>query len=148
MELTLNVSDPEVVFDLDKLPIGPERDLYAASALRLGVLSLRQARGELDSASIREAGQSLIGEFRELLVDRSTKISTEMASALKTYFDPGTGTLPQRIESLIRNDGELEKALRTHLAPENSMLARTLSVHLGEATARFRMLSPGTAERR
>src|SRR5436305_14656531 len=85
MELTVNVSDPEVVFELEKLPIGPERDLYARSALQLGVLSLRQARGELDSASIRDAGQSLISEFRELLVDRSTKISTEMASALETY---------------------------------------------------------------
>jgi hypothetical protein len=146
LELNLSIADTEVVLELEKVPDGQERSLYATTALRLGVLALRQARGELDTAAIREAGQSLIGEFKELLADRTAKLSSEMASALRAYFDPSTGTLPQRIESLIRNDGELEKALRSHLAPENSTLARTLSTHLGADSPLFKMLSPGTAE--
>jgi hypothetical protein len=144
--LTLEVRDPEVVAELEKHPEGPTRNRYALGALRLGVIALRQASGQLDSAAVREAGQEILGELRELLTERGSKITGEIGSALRQYFDPSTGTLPQRIESLIRNDGDLERALRAHLAPENSTIARTLAAHLGEDSPLFKLLSPDDAQ--
>ena len=62
-----------------------------------------------------------------LLAQRGTEITTDLSGALQHYFDPTTGALHQRIEALLRNDGDLDRALRTHLAPENSTIARALA---------------------
>jgi hypothetical protein len=143
--LELEVSDPEVVAELRKHSEGAPREAYALGALRLGVLSLRQAAGELDATAIREAGQNLISSLSELLAKHGTEITTDLAGALRQYFDPTTGALPQRIEALLSNDGDLDRALRAHLAPENSTIARALAAHLGEGSQLFRLLSPTDA---
>ena len=41
--LTLRVSDPEAVAELLKYGEGAQREMFALSALRLGILTLRQA---------------------------------------------------------------------------------------------------------
>ena len=143
--LALEISDAEVIAELKKHTDGVAREAYAIGALRLGVLSLRQAAGELDATAIREAGQKLLSSLAELLAQRGTEITTDLSGALRQYFDPTTGALPQRIEALLRNDGELDRALRTHLAPENSTIARALATHLGEGSQLFKLLSPTDA---
>ena len=143
--LALEVSDPEVVAELQKHGEGTPRQAYSLGALRLGVQALRQAAGALDATAIREAGQNLIASLAELLAKRGTEITTDLAGALRQYFDPTTGALPQRIEALLRNDGELDRALRIHLAPENSTIARALAIHIGEGSPLFKLLSPTDA---
>lgn len=64
LKLNLEVTDPEVTAELAKWKEGPERDGYAFTALRLGVLTLQQARGELDAQAIRRAGEHLVAEVR------------------------------------------------------------------------------------
>jgi hypothetical protein len=143
--LTLEISDPDVVAELGKHTVGEPREKYALSALRLGVLALRQAAGELDATTIRSAAQDMLAGLGQLLAVRGTEIATDITGALRQYFDPSTGALPQRIESLLRNDGELDRALRTHLAPENSTIARALAAHFGEGSAISKLLSPTDA---
>ncbi len=46
--LELIITDPEVISELWAKPEGRERDEYALGALRLGILALRQARGQID----------------------------------------------------------------------------------------------------
>jgi hypothetical protein len=115
------------------------------SALRLGVLALRQAAGELDATTVRDAAQELLAGLGQLLAQRGTEITTDISGALRQYFDPSTGALPQRIEALLRNDGELDRALRAHLGPENSTIAQALAAHLGEGSEIFKLLSPTDA---
>ncbi|MEQ1947398.1 MAG: hypothetical protein ABL995_09420 [Bryobacteraceae bacterium] len=145
LEIRLEVSDPDVVFELRKHREGPAREDYASSALRLGVLALRQAAGELDSTTIRAAAQHMLTDLGQLLSHRGTDITNEISGALRQYFDPSSGALPQRIEALLRNDGELDRALRAHLAPENSTIAQALAAHFGEGSAIFKLLSPTDA---
>jgi hypothetical protein len=146
LTLTLNISDSEVISELEKHGDGIGRERYALVALRLGVLTLRQAKGELDATTVRQAGQDILNSLSELLTVRGGEITSGIAGALRQYFDPNTGTLPQRIESLIRNDGDLERALRAHVGPENSMIARALAAQVGEQSAIFKLLSPDNAE--
>jgi hypothetical protein len=143
--LQLKVTDPEISAALRSYPEGEPRSQFALGALRLGVLALRAAVGQIDTGEIRNAGQKLMSDFKSLLVERSGDLTNEITSALKQYFDPQTGLLPQRIQSLIQNDGDLEKLLRSHLAPQDSVIARTLAAHLGEGSPIFRMLSPTDA---
>lgn len=146
LELTLRVTDPEVISELRRRPAGEERERYAAAALRLGVLSLRMAGGQLDTAAIKEAGQELIAKVHELLTTRASDLTTQFATTLARYFDPGQGSVPQRLEALVKEGGELERLLRSQVGPQDSVLAKALAASLGEGSAIFRLLSPNDAE--
>lgn len=142
--LGLAVTDPEVVAELRRLPAGLPRQRFALDALRIGVLSMRAASGELDVRAVRDAGQQLVLELRSMLAERSTALTATMAEALTRYFDPATGVVTQKLERLTKDGGELERVLRQHVGDE-STLVRTLAAHVGEASPLFRMLSPEDA---
>jgi hypothetical protein len=142
--LTLTVSDPEVLAELQRHD-GDDREQYAQSALRIGVLALRTAAGQIDVASIREAGARLVGDLRELLSARAAEMTERLTSTLTQYLDPQSGALPQRMQAILREDGELDRLLRTHVGEDDSILARSLAAHLGEGSPVFRLLSPTDA---
>ncbi len=142
LHLDLHVTDSDVVLELQRHPEGDERQRYALAALRLGVTSLRTARGDLDATAVREAGEKLLSDIRDLLTTRAAGLSHQMATTLAQYFDPHTGALPQRLRALLEQGGELERLLRSHFGPDESLLARTMAAHLGDGSPLFRMLSP------
>lgn len=138
--LTLDVRDPEVIAELDRREPG-EREIWALGALRVGVLALRQASGALDTAAIREAAEHMLDGVRATF-DQRGKIITD---AIRQYFDPKDGELPRRLEALLKSDGDLDRALRSHLAGENSTVARTLATQIGEGSPLLKLLSPTDA---
>src|SRR5579862_1190716 len=123
VDLRLVVREPETVLELCRHAVGLPRDTFALSALRVGVLALRQAGGVIDSASVRQEGDRLVASVRELLAERCSQMVSSVAGTLKQYFDPTTGQLPQRLERLLMKDGELESLLGRHLDGDASMLA-------------------------
>lgn len=143
--LDLTVTDPEVIRELERYPEGADRDRYALSALRLGVLSLRLASGQIDGTEIRRAADRLLSDVQTLLTERTGQVLGQISGELKQYFDPKTGVVPLRIESLVQKDGELEKILQSHLGPQNSVMARTLVEHVGASSPLFKILSPTEA---
>ena len=145
LELRLVVTDPEVLAELGRRPEGVERDRFALAALRLGVLALRMAGGQIDGAVIREAGERLLGDLRELLGQRAGELSRQLGETLTRYLDPQSGLLPQRLDALLKTDGDLERLLRQHLGTDDSTLARTLAEHLGRGAPIFRLLAPDDA---
>ena len=146
VDLRLEVIDPEVVFELTKRPIGEERAQFALTALRIGVLSLRAAAGQLDSASVKETGDKLMADIRELLTGRARELTSTIATSLTQYFDPATGLVSQKLESLVKKDGELARVLSEHLDSDDSVLARTLAGYLGQQSPVFKLLSPNEAQ--
>ena len=143
--LALEVSDAEVVAELKKHSEGAPRQAFALGALRLGVLSLRQAAGELDATAIREAGQKLLSSLAELLAQRGTEITTDLSAP--------SGSISIRQPAHFPSASKLSSAMMvssiglsgTHLAPENSTIARALATHLGEGSQLFKLLSPTDA---
>ena len=142
LSLSVLVTDPEVVAELARHPEGAAREQYALSALRLGVLALRQASGSIDADRIRAEGERLVGDVRALLSEQATALTSNLSGTIAQYFDPQTGDLPQRLDRLVRRDGDLEAVLRRHLDGEASSLARTLARHVGEASPILKHLSP------
>jgi hypothetical protein len=145
IELALDVTDAEVVAELRRFPEGVERDRHALAALRVGILALRVASGQLDASSIREAGHAIVSEVRELLSTRATELHERVGATLTHYFDAQRGAVPQRLDALVRSDGEIERLLRAHVAGDDSLLARSLAKHIGEASPLFKLLSPTDA---
>jgi hypothetical protein len=140
--LRLEVTDPEVLAELRQRSEGDEREQFALAALRIGVLALRSAAGQVDAATIREAGGVLVSEVRDVLSQRVTEMSERVAATLTQYLDPQSGALPQRLNSLVRQDGELERLFRAQIGADDSQLARSLASHLGEGSPLFKLLSP------
>lgn len=146
IEMHLVVRDPETVSELWRQCDDESRNSYALSALRLGVLALRQASGIVDVSAIRGEGERLVSSVRELLSERSSQLLTGLSAALRQYFDPNDGQLPQRLERLVKREGELESMLVRHLSSDGSTIARTLAAHMGEQSPLLRMLSPNQSD--
>ena len=142
LELLLRITDPELVAELASYPKGRARDGFALSALRIGVLALRQARGRIDADVIRSESEKLIAEFRKGLGEHQQAVTLQMSGSLREYFDPASGRFNERVERLVRRDGELETLLQRQIGPEDSELGKTLAAHFGEQSQLMKLLSP------
>jgi hypothetical protein len=142
IELALVVRDHDMLMELWQRKDGRERDQYAMSALRLGILALRSATGAVDAGAIRHAGEHLVGQIREMLVERSAQLTGELAAALKTYFDPASGQIPQRLEQLVKSGGDLDHVLAKYIDGDGSSMARTLAEHVGKNSPLLRSSPP------
>ncbi len=108
---------------------------------------LGQAQGSVDAETLRSEGQRLIGKLNHELVLGIREIDSKIASNLKQYFDPQTGHFTERVERLVRKDGDLEKVLRQQIGDgENSELARSLARRIGETSPLMRRLDPNDAD--
>ena len=145
LALELIVTDPEVCAELASREAGNERECYALAALRIGVQAMRQANGAIDAASVREEGTHLVQSIREVLVDHASRCTGDIAGSLKSYFDPESGQLVQRLDRLVKKDGEIDDLLRQHLGNDSSTVAQTLASHIGEQSPLLKMLSPDQA---
>lgn len=140
--LNLEVTDPETVTELQGLSEGSARDLYALKALRIGVLALRQARGQVDVQAVRSEGDRLLELLNNQFHEQSRVLQERVNGTLKEYFDPESGRLEDRVRRLLKQDGELEEVLRRQIGLENSELSRTLKTYLGEESPLLKWLSP------
>ena len=142
MQLHLDITDAEVIAEIRARPEGADRTAYALGALRIGVLAMRTASGQVDAAAIREAGAALISELREVMAERAAELAGSMKTELARHLDPKTGTLPQRLDRLVSKGGEIERCMTAQIAPENSVLSEMLVQKIGRDSPIFRMLSP------
>ena len=142
ISLTLHVSDPETCAELEEHAEGRPRHNFAVSALKIGVLALRHARGRIDTDRIREEGDRLVEKLGSALADHQRGVIEQLTANLKEYFDPQSGRFNERVERLIKRDGELEQLLRDHVGGDGSELVRTLSGHIGEQSPLMQVLDP------
>ena len=80
--LELNVTDAEVIAELCQRVEGRERDDYALSALRLGVLALKQARGQVDAQALKREGELLLKDVAQALTEHRTHLDGTLSKAL------------------------------------------------------------------
>jgi hypothetical protein len=143
LSLDLTVTDPEVVAELCAKPEGHERDEYALGALRLGVLALRQARGQIDANTLRHEGERLLGDVQVALSEHRAGLDRTLVGTLKDYFDPESGRFSERVERLLKKDGDLETLLSRKVTAADSEMCRALAGLVGKDSPLCRLLSPG-----
>lgn len=142
VRLDLTVTDRETVTELMKHEDAAEQIDFALSALKIGVVAIRHASGVVDAKSIHDECQKFVDVVGNTLTAHSISMSGQVEKLLGKYFDPTSGEFQQRIDRLIRKDGELEAILGKHLQGENSSLASTLEQHVGSNSPLLQMLSP------
>ena len=81
LPLELTVSDRETIEQLCAFEDGSAREEYALSALRIGVLALKQAAGEIDAEAVKREADRMLGDLRRQLGEHSLEVRTgrEMA---------------------------------------------------------------------
>src|SRR5262249_35160531 len=144
--LEINVTDPELISELTAYPEGKPRDDYALCALRIGLLALQQARGQVDGDTIKREGERLLSGLEEKLKMHASGLDNQITGALKEYFDPESGRVQERIQRLVKKDGELEEILRRQIGQQDSELCKTLSAHFGADSPLMKLLSPKESE--
>ena len=147
VDLYLSVQDPEVYSELVKRK-EPERREFALAALRVGVMAIRQAQGQVDAGEIKDAGEKVIRHMSEALESHRRDTAQQVEGCIKEYFDPQGGQFTQRIRALVgqgEESGELERIIRNQVEGDASVLSRTLAAHVGEGSALMRALDPQSA---
>ena len=142
LPLELTVTDADVIAALWQCPEGAERDEFALRALRIGVLALKQAQGQIDATSVRQEGERMLRSIENALQQHGQLLNERLSHNLKEYFDPQSGKFQERVERLICKDGDLEQVLRRNIGDEDSELCRTLLSHVGDSSPLMKVLSP------
>jgi hypothetical protein len=141
-DLSIHITDPEVIAELEAQPNARAQAEFARDALRLGVLAMRGARRQEDGAALSRESDRLHEELTRNLVARQSESTFQLTELLREYFDPASGKFNDRVERLVQREGELEQLLKRQVAGDDSALARTLAAHLGEHSPVMRVLDP------
>jgi hypothetical protein len=144
--LELTIDDPETVAELCRHTEGEERDQFAVRALRIGVLALRQARGQIDGEVVRRESERLLATMQSQLGEHSNSVQDRLSGLLRDYFDPSNGRFQERVDRLVRKDGDLEQLLRRQIGSQDSELCRTLTSHFGNDSPLMKVLSPDQSQ--
>lgn len=143
----LAITDPEVLAAVSEHPNGPQRTEFVSTCLKIGVLSLRAARGVVDGAAIRTAGDHMIEQLTERLSSYRTLLEENLSGSLSHYFDPASGLFSVRVESLVKDDGELARVIQGQVTAVQQGLANTMERFLGENSSFLSLLDPSESNR-
>ncbi|MEM1396492.1 MAG: hypothetical protein AAGH38_03470, partial [Pseudomonadota bacterium] len=131
LKVELFIEDPDILEALNALPPGKQRRSFIEAALKIGVTAMRQAQGRIDADRVRDEGERLMGDLTNALGTYRQGVSEDIQRTLKEYFDPSSGRFSERVERLVRKDGELEAVMKAQVEGDGSVLMRTLASHLG-----------------
>ncbi len=146
LDLQLTVVDRDTIEELLAYPCGQGRELVALNALRIGVLALKQARGRIDVDLIQRETQRMLAGLERQLSAHALQTQEKLTGSLKEYFDPESGRFPERVQQLVKADGELEQLLRRQIGGDDSQLCKTLLAHFGQQSPLMKMLNPKESE--
>jgi hypothetical protein len=142
MIVTFAVNDPEVLLALGEYPDGQPRTHFLVTALKVGVLSLKAARGTLDSDTVRREGDRLMEQLGERLNAWRGKFEERVTGSLAHYFDPQQGTFTERVNRLTHADGELASVVRQQVKEAEAGLSRVFEQFVGENSQLLKLLDP------
>ncbi|HZY17281.1 MAG TPA: hypothetical protein VFE82_02315 [Ramlibacter sp.] len=140
--VTFAVNDPEVLLALSEYPEGPARTNFLVTALKVGVLSLKAARGTLDSDTVRRESDRLVEMLAGRLNEWGGKFREKVAGSLSHYFDPQQGVFVERVDRLTKADGDLASVVRLQVRDAEQSLSKVFEQFVGENSQLLKVLDP------
>ncbi len=139
---SLTIHDPEVVAAVAEYPSGPQRNDFVNTCLKIGVLSLRAARGLVDGESIRREGDHLIATLTERLNSQRDAMLGGVGASLTHYFDPSSGLFTERMQRLVKDDGEIAGVMQEQMRQAQTGLTTMFERFVGENSDFFKLMAP------
>lgn len=118
-----------------------QRTSLALDGWSIGMRAVQTAYRRAEEAHLGDIGQQLTKEIEERMGAHFAQHHAAFTEHLRRYFDPRDGQVTQRLESFLKEDGELSRSLGVYLAPESGALARTLAREIGATSPLLRKLS-------
>jgi len=146
MKVKLRITDPEMIRILKEYTEGRVRDDFALSALRIGLLSVRQAQGVIDSNAVRHEGEIILSTLQNSLNAHQKSVSENIGMVLKDYFDPQNGHFQEKLNGLLEENGEIERLMAKQIGPQESELGKTLNAHFGENAPLRKIFDPQSSD--
>jgi hypothetical protein len=143
IHVDLSLRDRDVVTAINAHPEGRRRADYIRTAIRIGVLALQQAQGRIDTESVRNEGDRLIAALENRLAQYQDQLRSVLGGTLEDYFDPSDGRFTERVEWLIKQDGDLEKVIRTQMDVAAVGLKEAIDNQVGPRSSLAQLLTPG-----
>lgn len=117
LSITVEIDDPDVLAWLNEFDEG-DRPTKAATALRIGVLALRQASGFIDRQAIKDEGMQL-----------TTKIDRQVTEAMTAMVGPESKIMktldPKQADGLV---AQLREAVETELSENGEQILGAFSL--------------------
>lgn len=132
---------PDALAAFAPLSVSQRRSL-ATDAWTVGLRALVNAYRQAEESRLADIGKSMVADLDRELEGYVVRQQEVLVQMLKRYFDPRDGQVAQRIESFLKDGGDLSRAMEKYLAPEHGALARTLAKELGENSPLLKKLSP------
>lgn len=140
--VNLVISDPEVILAASEYAEGRPRTDFLLTALKIGVLSLRAARGVVDGEMVRKEGEHLMEQLGERLNGWRKVFEERVAGSLSHYFDPKQGTFVERVERLVHADGDLANVMKLQVQSAEQNLSKVFEQFIGENSQLLKVLDP------
>ena len=96
LHLELEIRDPEVIKEITAYPEGRNRLEFAQTCLKIGVLALKQAEGQIDAYAVRNEGEKLLTSMQHQLENHRQTVTEQVSTTLREYFDPNSGRFQER----------------------------------------------------
>jgi hypothetical protein len=140
--VNLVISDPEVILAAADYAEGRPRTDFLLTALKIGVLSLRAARGVVDGDAVRKEGEHLMAQLTERLNGWRSGLEQGVTNSLSHYFDPQQGKFVDRVERLVRADGDLATVVKAQVQSAEQSLTKLFEQFVGENSQLIKVLDP------
>ncbi len=88
----------------------------------------------------------MLAALQSQLTAHTAETHEKLSHSLKEYFDPTSGRFHERVQQLVKQDGELEQLLRRQIGGGDSELCKTLMSHFGQQSPLMKVLSPHESE--
>jgi uncharacterized protein YoxC len=104
-----------------------QRGQIAAEVWQVGLRALEHAQAGANAARLEDVGKALLEDVQDKLhahVDAQTR---EVEAQLRGFLDPKDGRLMQRLDGLLKDNGELARMLQQHTGPGSKMQSTLLA---------------------
>ena len=82
--LQIAIADPEIIAELDRVPVDAVDD-YVMRALKVGILALRGARGEIDAVAVKEQMTEAMGQLKLQLLGFAGDFGKQCVSSFAEF---------------------------------------------------------------
>jgi hypothetical protein len=123
-----------------------QRAGLVTDAWTIGLRALLNAHRQAEESRLQDVSKTLKEDLDRQLAAYIEQQQATFVQVLARYFDPRDGQVVRRLESFLRDEGDLARTMERYLAPEHGALAQTLARELGENSALLRRLSPSDSE--
>jgi hypothetical protein len=138
IDLTLVVTDPNVLGYLAKFRDEELQCEKALEALNVGVIAILSASPTLDTQVVQVKFSEVEGRMREQLGEFQKKVTDDLCR----YFAAQDGVVPRSIDGIFGEKGVLTRTFQNFFDPTEGKLCRLMQTHIGPQSNFGKALDP------